>query len=76
MHPLKKYRVEEGLTQEVFAQRLGYSKGALKSWEYITRFPSRCALEKIETVTNRQVTSANLLDYFRENSPSDKRGAE
>lgn len=57
------WRLENGLSQETVAQKLGISQGHLSHLEWGTRAPSRKLMFRISEITGIPV--ARLLDAFR-----------
>lgn len=60
---IKSIRVQLGLTQEQFAQKLGVSWATVNRWERHKSNPSPLALQKLRRlVTKLKVTSLGPLD--------------
>lgn len=52
---IKKYRIEAGLTQEQFAERLGYGRSTVTKWEIGSLEPLASTVKAIAQVLNIDV---------------------
>lgn len=62
---IKKFRINQGLTQEEFGQLFGVSKAVVNNWEHMRNYPNKTNLKKIADYmgTTPDDLTLNLLDY-------------
>lgn len=63
-HPITRYRQRNDLTQHAFGCLVGATKGMVSKWEAYKVLPRPIFMEKIEDVTNLEITASELVRAF------------
>ena len=70
---LQSFLVAERLTESAFAALVGVSQGTINRYARGLRFPRPKHMEAIERVTQGRVTSADMFQFWRSNSATERR---
>lgn len=65
-HPLRRWRLSEGLTLEAAAARVGTTRPVWHSWETGKRIPNTVFMPRIRQTTGAKVTADDFFPSFDE----------
>jgi transcriptional regulator with XRE-family HTH domain len=65
-HPLRRWRISEGLTLEAAAGRVGTTRPVWHSWETGKRIPNTLYMPRIRETTGGKVTADDFFPSFGE----------